>query len=189
VTSDAPSARSPRAAILDSAIQLFAEHGPASTSIRDIARHAGVNHGLVHRHFGSKDDLLAEAIEVGSFSLQPGAFAPEGFDIDRVVQAMHRGSPSPKTIARIIVDDIAIGTVRPRYPVLQSLLTLARQRAPAARPPALADPRLASAAAASLVVGSAIWGATLRGAFGLDDDHIESALADLGRWLLGASAS
>ena len=178
---------SPRAKLLAAAVGLFAEHGPASVSIRDVARHAGVNHGLVHRHFGSKDDLLAEAIEVGSFSLQPGAFAPEGFDIDRVVHAMHHGSPSPKTIARVIVDDIAIGTVRPRYPVLERLLTFARGLPPEARPPELADPRLAAAAAVSLVVGSAISGGTLRVAFGLkDDDGIECAVADLGRWLLGA---
>jgi AcrR family transcriptional regulator len=186
----APPAASPRESLLEAAVELFAERGPASVSIRDIARHAGVNHGLIHRHFGSKDDLLAEAIEVGSFSLQPGAFAPEGFDIDRVVHAMHHGSPSPKTIARIILDDIAIATVRPRYPVLQSLLIFARQLRPEARPTGLADPRLAAAAAASLVVGSAIWGGALRETFGLDDeDAVESAMADLGRWLLGTSTS
>ncbi|MBX3286199.1 MAG: TetR/AcrR family transcriptional regulator [Actinobacteria bacterium] len=184
---DAAATDSPRAKLLAAAVELFSEQGPASVSIRDIARHAGVNHGLIHRHFGSKDDLLAEAIEVGSFSLQPGAFDPAGFDIDRVVHAMHHGSPSPKTIARVIVDDIAIGTVRPRYPVLERLLIFTRQLPPEARPLELADPRLAAAAAVSLVVGSAIWGATLRVAFGLeDDDGIESAMADLGRWLLGA---
>ncbi|WP_156746654.1 helix-turn-helix domain-containing protein, partial [Mycobacterium sp. E1715] len=34
------------AAILDSASQLFAERGPAATSIRDVATAARVNHGL-----------------------------------------------------------------------------------------------------------------------------------------------
>jgi AcrR family transcriptional regulator len=146
-----------------------------------------VNHGLVHRHFGSKDDLLAEAIEVGSFSLLPGAFAPEGFDIDDVVHAMHHGSPSPRTIARVLVDDVAVAKVRTRYPVLSGLLTLVRGLPAENRPSALADPRLAAAAAASLVVGSVIWGRRLREAVGLDgDDGVESAIADLGRWLVGA---
>jgi len=168
-------------------VELFAEHGPASVSIRDVARHAGVNHGLIHRHFGSKTDLLTEAIEVGSFSLVPGAFAPGGFDIDDVVHAMHHGSPSPKTIARVLVDDIAVGTVRPRYPVLRNLLVLVRQMPLGARPAAVADPRLAAAAAAALVVGSSIWGQRLRETFGLvDDDGVDSAIADLSRWLIGA---
>jgi hypothetical protein len=47
--------------------------------------------------------------------------------------------------------------------------------------------RLATAAATSLVVGSAIWGAALRGSFRLDDETgVESALADIARWLIGA---
>lgn len=186
-TPDAPVVRSTRDALLASAVGLFAEHGPASVSIRDIARHAGVNHGLLHRHFGSKDDLLAEAIEVGSFSLLPGAFAQDGFDIDDVVHSMHHGSPSPRTIARILVDDVAIGQVRPRYPVLSGLLDLVRQLPAEDRPPPLADPKLAAAAGASLVVGSVIWGQGLREAFGLDDeDGVESAVADLSRSLIGA---
>lgn len=190
VAPEGPEAGSARDALLGAAVELFAEHGPASVSIRDIARYAGVNHGLVHRHFGSKDELLAEAIEVGSFSLLPGAFAPDGFDIDSVVHAMHHGSPSPKTIARVIIDDIAIGTVRPRYPVIQGLLTLAEQLPAEHRPPGLADPRLAAACAVSLVVGSAIWGAALGGALGLGgEDGIESAMADLGRRLLGAPST
>ena len=184
---EVPQVNSTRDALLAAAVELFAERGPASVSIRDIARHAGVNHGLVHRHFGSKDDLLAEAIEVGSFSLVPGALAPEGFDIDVVVYSMHHGSPSPRTIARVLVDDVDVGRVRPRYPVLNGLLSLVRQLPAEDRPPALADPRLAAAAAASLVVGSVIWGRGLREVFGLvDDDGVESAMADLGRWLLGA---
>ena len=178
---------SPRDALLASAVQLFVEHGPASVSVRDIARHAGVNHGLVHRHFGSKDELLAEAIEAGTTSLQPGALSPDGFDIDAVVHAMHHGSPSPRTIARVLIDDIPVGTVRPRFPVLAGLLSLVRQLPAEARPPALADPRLAATAGASLVVGSVIWGRGLREAFGLaDQDGVESAVADIGHWLVGA---
>jgi AcrR family transcriptional regulator len=189
-TPDTPAVRATRDALLASAVELFAEHGPASVSIRDIARHAGVNHGLVHRHFGSKDDLLAEAIEVGSFSLLPGAFAPDGFDIDDVVHAMHHGSPSPRTISRILVDDVAIGKVRPRYPVLSGLLHLVRQLPAEDRPPALADPKLAAAAGASLVVGSVIWGRGLRETFGLaDEDGVESAVADLSRSLIGAPSA
>ena len=47
------------AAVLESAADLFAERGPAATSIRDIASRSKVNHGLIHRHFGNKDRLVA----------------------------------------------------------------------------------------------------------------------------------
>jgi AcrR family transcriptional regulator len=48
-----------RARIRDAALGLFAEHGLDGTTIRDIARTAGVSGGLIRHHFGSKDDLRA----------------------------------------------------------------------------------------------------------------------------------
>lgn len=51
------------AAILEAATELFAERGPAATSIRDIAARAGVNHGLVFRHFGTKEQLVGAVLD------------------------------------------------------------------------------------------------------------------------------
>jgi TetR/AcrR family transcriptional regulator, repressor for neighboring sulfatase len=45
-------------AVLDAAERLFAHAGPAHVSLRAIADAAGVNYGLVHRHFGTKDALF-----------------------------------------------------------------------------------------------------------------------------------
>jgi AcrR family transcriptional regulator len=46
-----------RARIRDAAIRLFAAGGFAGTTVRDIAREAGVSPGLLRHHFGSKDAL------------------------------------------------------------------------------------------------------------------------------------
>ena len=46
-----------RARIRDAALRLFAQDGIDATTIRGIARAAGVSGGLVRHHFGSKDDL------------------------------------------------------------------------------------------------------------------------------------
>jgi len=50
-------------ALLRAAIELFSEHGVRSTSVRQIARAAGVNHGLVHHYFGSKHALLEASLD------------------------------------------------------------------------------------------------------------------------------
>jgi TetR/AcrR family transcriptional regulator, repressor for neighboring sulfatase len=50
-------------AVLDAATHLFAKYGPASVSVRDIARVARINHALVHRHFGSKRAVLDAVVE------------------------------------------------------------------------------------------------------------------------------
>jgi TetR/AcrR family transcriptional regulator, repressor for neighboring sulfatase len=45
-------------ALVEAARALFAVQGPDAVSLRDIARRAGVNHGLIHHYIGSRDDLL-----------------------------------------------------------------------------------------------------------------------------------
>jgi len=48
--------------IIDVASKLFAQHGVAGISIRKIAEEAGINHALVFRYFGSKDELVTEIL-------------------------------------------------------------------------------------------------------------------------------
>src|SRR5437764_10365924 len=50
-------------AVLEAATDLFAERGPAATSIRDIAARSKVNHGLVFRHFGAKEQLVGAVLD------------------------------------------------------------------------------------------------------------------------------
>ncbi|QNP68182.1 TetR/AcrR family transcriptional regulator [Streptomyces roseirectus] len=51
-----------RAAILDAADAVFAEHGGA-VDVREIARRSGVGMGTLYRHFPTKDDLLLTVLE------------------------------------------------------------------------------------------------------------------------------
>jgi AcrR family transcriptional regulator len=152
-------------------------------SVRDIARHAGANQGLIYRHFGSKDALLAVAIEQGSSDLFPAALADEGFDFDAVSWLVHHRSRAARLIARTLVDDVDIRTVRRRFPVLRRLIDDFDDVPTGAGPGDLSDPRVAVAAAASLVLGSAVWGRHVGPTLGLRDG-IESAVSDLARLLV-----
>lgn len=49
--------------ILDAAERLFADHGYAATSLRDITSEAGVNLASVNYHFGSKEALLGAVVK------------------------------------------------------------------------------------------------------------------------------
>jgi AcrR family transcriptional regulator len=51
-----------RAAILVATRAALTENGYARATIRDIAQRAGVTHGLVMRHFGSKEQLMRAAL-------------------------------------------------------------------------------------------------------------------------------
>jgi AcrR family transcriptional regulator len=51
-----------RARLIEAARRLFAEHGYSAVSTTEIAREAGVTHGMVSAHFHSKAGLLFELI-------------------------------------------------------------------------------------------------------------------------------
>lgn len=59
-----PGSPDTKTAILHAARQSFAEQGLAGTTIRGVARAAGVDAALVHHFFGSKDDLYLAALEL-----------------------------------------------------------------------------------------------------------------------------
>ncbi|NSC19813.1 TetR/AcrR family transcriptional regulator [Streptomyces albus subsp. chlorinus] len=77
-----------RAAVLDAAARLFAEHGVEAVSMDQVAAAAGVGKGTLYRRFGDKSGLAAalldarervlqEAILHGPPPLGPGAAAEE----------------------------------------------------------------------------------------------------------------
>ena len=49
--------------LVDAATRLFAARNPSSVTVREITAEAGVNHGLVHHYFGSKQGLLLAVLE------------------------------------------------------------------------------------------------------------------------------
>src|SRR5438552_15403062 len=49
--------------LLAAAFDLFSERGPANVSVRQVAQAAGVNPGLVHHYFPSKDDLVGAVLD------------------------------------------------------------------------------------------------------------------------------
>jgi len=89
-----------KSALQKAALTLLAERG-MSFSIREVAKLARVNHGLVHRHFGSKEALLKVAIAERNEALRlqvQGNSSP----MDLTVQG---GPATAAILARLILDD------------------------------------------------------------------------------------
>jgi AcrR family transcriptional regulator len=68
-----------RQALLAAAVHVVGTRGLRHLTYRSVAQEAGVAHGLVAHHFGTRDALLQAALEfslansVGSISAQPGS--------------------------------------------------------------------------------------------------------------------
>lgn len=63
-----------REALIEAAVHAVAREGPSGFSYRAVAKHAGVTHGLVHYHFGSREALMVEAYK---------------WAVTRVIERMH----------------------------------------------------------------------------------------------------
>ena len=100
-----------KAAIVEAARRLFSERDFSAVSIRDIAAAAGVSHGLVQHHFGTREQLVAAIIrqEVAEFAAAPRAL-PAGDpavgasaeDLERLRAELKAGMTRFRDYARII---------------------------------------------------------------------------------------
>jgi AcrR family transcriptional regulator len=95
--------RDPRTdeAILRAALELFTEHGHAGTSIEAIARRAGVGKLTVYRRWGSKDELIAAAVESARGEIpNPGTDDLDGMSYAEISQVIVDALPvSARTLA------------------------------------------------------------------------------------------
>ncbi|OBK59771.1 TetR family transcriptional regulator [Mycobacterium colombiense] len=165
------------AAILEAATDLFAERGPAATSIRDIAARSNVNHGLVFRHFGTKEQLVGAVLDHlgANLSALLGTDAPAAVlesSLDRQMRVM----------ARTVLDGYPAGQLQKRFPNIATLLDGVR--------PLYDDDvkaRLAVANALALQFGWRLFAPILRSATGIegltDDEIREAAGAEVQRIL------
>lgn len=165
------------AAILEAATGLFAERGPAATSIRDIAARSNVNHGLVFRHFGTKDQLVGAVLDhlgATTNTLQRNDASPA-----EVQQSIDRHM---RVIARALLDGYPVGQLQTQFPGMSRLLDGVRPRHTDDR-----SARLALANAAALQFGWRLFEPFLRASTGLDelsDAELREAIdAEIGRIL------
>ena len=173
-----------RRRLVEAAADLFAEKGPVASSTRELAARAGVGQRVIYRHFASKEALLSEALDAVWSPAYAAAVAPEGLDVDLVVELVRQQSRGARIIARALVDGIDVDQIRRRFPILEAGLSLFDDipRADLSGP---SDPRAAVAASVALALGSAIWEPVLRPASGIGPGApLDRALADASRALL-----
>ena len=157
------------AAVLEAASALFAEKGPAATSIREVAARAGVNHGLLHRHFGSKRQLLAATLQhlADSTATMRTSGVPQP-DMEAAYELQAR------VMVRSTLDGYPVEELQQRFPGMEAFLEQVRADHSDDR-----TARLLAAHGMALQVGWGLLGPTLRVAFGLqdlDDAEIRAAV-------------
>lgn len=183
-----------RREILAAARELFAAHGVDSVSVRQIAAAAGVNHALVHRYFGTKDEMVAAILraegETMSAMKRPEADSATSLAALRavLVHALTEGRTTLLLMLRAEIDGLEPerllegAPLRP-LPLLRAWLA---ENAP--------DGAAVDAEALTMVIGAAVMGlvscrpmlAAGAGATAEDDDELLRRTVDV---LVGVAAA
>jgi AcrR family transcriptional regulator len=169
-------------ALIAAAAALFAERSSGHVTVREIADRAGVNHGLVHRYFGTKQNLRRAALE--KTQLEVAATLVDANDLRHSVQVVYRSMLGEKefvaALARAALDgelpDFPAG-----YPTIQGLLERLED-AGAGRGSPPVDPRVVVLCLGSLVLGYDLFQEFLRRGTGLaatPDDEVEGLVLDV----------
>jgi AcrR family transcriptional regulator len=111
-----------QAAVLKAAAEHFARHGTAA-SLRAIAEEANVNVGLIHRHFGNKDELLRAVLR---HQTQSGAAVvarepTAGAALQRIFEAGPGTARYVRTLAWLLLEGSEPASFQPEYPAIEVL--------------------------------------------------------------------
>ncbi|HOD16336.1 MAG TPA: TetR/AcrR family transcriptional regulator [Spirochaetota bacterium] len=112
------------AAVIGAAGELFSRHGFDGVSVRDIAKRAGVNHGLIHRHFGSKENLRRQTLQYMADAML--ADVQDAGTLDelsrRAFLSLKKHEGFWRILARTILDGYGTGELHKSYPIAQHLI-------------------------------------------------------------------
>jgi AcrR family transcriptional regulator len=166
-----------QAAVLRAAGEHFARHGTAA-SLRAIADEANVNVGLIHRHFGNKDELLRAVLR---HQTQAGAAVvarepTPGAALRHIFDAGPGTGRYVRTLAWLLLEGSEPASFQPEYPTIEALRTMPHEH--------LSDEEydLRLLAGLLIVYGWTVFGPQLLTAFGYPPPRqagVRTAVAEL----------
>lgn len=156
-------------ALLEAAIPLIAERGVQGVSFRDIAAAANVNHGLITRHFKTKEALMSRVGDRLGQRLFETAYGtappPEG----RFALVVRDHRTELRAIVRILLETSSTDRESgPTSPFVGQIVQWARGTQAAKGPDAQVDPGVILFATAALVIGGEILEPHFQRLLGLD---------------------
>jgi TetR/AcrR family transcriptional regulator, repressor for neighboring sulfatase len=109
-----------RDTVVQAAARLFAQRGVAGVSVRQVARAAGVNLGLVHRYVGTKEDLIRAALLWAAEEM--------AHEVDQADNPILTGSTSElvgiyeRLIAQLSLEGYDLRELGLEFPMMRSLI-------------------------------------------------------------------
>lgn len=173
-------------AAIGAAAELFSQRGPNQVTVRDIATRAGVSHALVHRYLGSKDDILAAAIELNRAAaakhLEELGETHGLADVLRTFDSDRPPGRYLRTVMLATLDGYTIPADVLRLPHAEMMTErVARSAVPSSDDERPFDPRLLLTAVTAMIGGMSLAGDFFLAQSGLEGADRETVQAEMDR--------
>ncbi len=172
-------------ALIKAAAELFSQHGVKAVSVRNIAEKAGVNHGLVHRHFGSKDKLRLKTQEYLAADIRNEIGEADNFteSIISALKALKKKDTYWRVMAYTLLENKDQGNIQEEFPFIKRIVDLSVKELKKDSLPKGIDARHIVAGITALGLGMQVFERYILPATGLEKNSAEDVLSKLFAWM------
>ena len=142
-------------AILDATQKLLLKKSPNQITVREIAEAANIKHPLIHRHFGTKEELIfaAHARGVAKVERKIAGIEELAGNIGAFFEAGKKNKFRQTALSRAMLDGVPPRTFLNDFPIMKRLLELIKKRCDAAGSDTKFTPEMIAAVLAATALG------------------------------------
>ena len=113
-------------AILDATEKLLLKKSPNKITVREIAEAANIKHPLIHRHFGTKEEVIVAVHARGIAKTERKIAKVENLEgnIATFFDAVRKNKFRLVALSRAMIDGVNPHAIQNQFPVMQRLLEL-----------------------------------------------------------------
>lgn len=158
-------------AILQVTEKLLAKHSPTEISLRQIAKAANINHSLIHRYFGTKENVILAVHEriISKLGEQFSVIDSLDGNVEMLFKISEQNPSRRILLARAMLDGADPHLIRHHFPTVQKLIELLKKKKGEAAEPSEYDAETLAAFFAGAVMGWFLYEPFLLASTGLEN--------------------
>ena len=171
-------------AILQATEKLLPKHNPTEISLRQIAEAANINYSLIHRYFGTKENVIMAAHEriLSNVGQQFSAVDRIDGNVGVLFKISGENVSRRTLLARAMLDGADPHLIRHHFPIMHQLIELVRKKKSKTEHPSHYDPETLAAFFAGSALGWFFFEPFLLASTGLDEkdkDEVHREITDI----------
>ncbi len=171
-------------AILDAAEKLLLKKSPNKLTVREIAEAANIKHPLIHRHFGTKDEVIVAVHARNIKKIERKIVKVENLEgnVGTFFEAVKKNKFRQIALSRAMLDGVNPRAIQTQFPVMQRLLELLKKRSDEQNFESEFTPEMMTAIIAAAALGWFLYEPFLLAATGLEDrdqDELQQTVVEI----------